>query len=220
MIQSVNSFNIKSYRPMVKNSMAQKPFFMGDSQDSLGKADISVHTGFSKDTFVGNLNGKEFNFKISENLLGKRTLSGTFNGKDFEIVDKSKGISGSFDGKPINIDIKSNMFSSKSEMVGTIGTTPLNLKVEDDTTRREITGKYDNKDLNVDIAIGVTKDSIQGEFDGEKIHLYSKSKGLFKNGADIYGDFECPDELFLILLSSYYDTLHETNAMVAAAAMA
>lgn len=194
------------------NNMGFNPQFKGLKNNSTDSVELSTNTGFSKDTINGTLNNKSINITTASSLFGKKIIEGEIDGKPFSVELKNKKIIGKFDDKNIDIDIKrENMFSSKETLSGKIGENSVDWNVKKEITHSNISGKYKGKDLSSLITIGESNDMIVGSYDNKNVNLSFDSKGLFKNGMNVKGKFDLPDELFPILLGYYVDCNETAN---------
>lgn len=198
MIQSINFFQNRCKPSRAKNLKACSPVFSG-GQD---RVDLSINSELAKDTIEGTFNNKKIKMKLLSYTPIKREMIGEIDGKPFHIELNRNKIWGTFDGQNVDIDIKRKIKHSFEEtFFGKIGDKNVDLSTKEGTfLHNNISGLYNGKELKVIMGIGVGSTTLTGNYDNKNINLNFNSKGFFTKNMDLKGDFDAPDELFLILM--------------------
>lgn len=199
MIQSINFYQTKKRLYPAKTLKVIPPAFSGEQSS---RVDLSINSELAKDTIEGTFNNKKIKMELLSYTPIKREMIGEIGGKPFHIELNRHKMWGTFDGQNIDIDIKrKSEYSSEETFLGKIGDKNVNLLSKEGTfMHNNISGLYNDKELNVIMGIGVGNTAITGNYGNKNINLNFNSKGFFTKNMELKGDFDAPDELFILLL--------------------
>lgn len=199
MLQSINS--VKSYNSIlfaqnnnINHSFKGESRQLSDSYEKTlqpQKIGTKIKFGFFKDTLSGSVDGKDFEIKQSASFKNMLKLNGTF------------------DGKPVHIEGKYRTFRPV-KITGQIGDKKVDLIYKQNWCKYNLKGNFDGKEIDIKMKNGWNSRKIKGE----GIDMNFKNKGLFSNQGSFKGYFQSTPELLPLLLALINKANNDEAAMI------